>query len=137
MVLYDVYNNTTHKQPFSFVLHVCLRLEFTSNCQCADCSNCFAWSLAHPAANTNWLIITCSFNESILRICRLKILEHEPHTSLHQVCFQTTHPPSDVNDVITLSVIGWKSGGCYINLLSPLYTLLLLFYESITLPLGI
>lgn len=37
----------------------------TSNCQCAACSNCFACSLAQPAANTNWLIITCSRRASI------------------------------------------------------------------------
>lgn len=35
---------------------------FTSNCQWAACSSCLACSLAHPAANTNWLIITCSLN---------------------------------------------------------------------------
>lgn len=38
----------------------------TSNCQCAACKSCFAWSLAQPAAITNWFIIACSFNVSIL-----------------------------------------------------------------------
>lgn len=47
------------------VKHKCRDMIFTSNCQWAACSNCLAWSRAHPAANTNWLIITCSRNESI------------------------------------------------------------------------
>lgn len=46
--------------------HVCLQQQtvrlITSNCQCADCKICLACSRAHPAANTNWLIITCSLN---------------------------------------------------------------------------
>lgn len=40
----------------------------TSNCQCAACNNCLAWSWAHPAATTNWLIIICSRNESIFDV---------------------------------------------------------------------
>lgn len=33
-------------------------LRAVSNCQCAACSSCLAWSAAQPAASTNWLIIT-------------------------------------------------------------------------------
>lgn len=38
----------------------------TSNCQCAAWRSCRAWSLAQPATITNWFIIACSFNLSIL-----------------------------------------------------------------------
>jgi len=41
-------------------------LSAVSNCQWAACSNCFAWSCAHPAATTNWFIITCSRKESMV-----------------------------------------------------------------------
>lgn len=46
------------------LMHGCLFTNsiFTSNCQWAACSNCFACSRAHPAANTNWFIMTCSLN---------------------------------------------------------------------------
>lgn len=44
---------------------MCNGRSLTSNCQCAACSNCFACSLAQPAASTNWLIITCSRRVSI------------------------------------------------------------------------
>lgn len=37
-------------------------LRAVSNCQWADCSSCFACSLAQPAAKTNWLIMTCSLS---------------------------------------------------------------------------
>jgi hypothetical protein len=37
----------------------------TSNCQCAACRSCFAWSAAHPAVRTNWFIITWCFRSSI------------------------------------------------------------------------
>lgn len=48
--------------------NVNIAIMITSNCQCAACNICFAWSRAHPAAKTNWLIITCSLNESIITI---------------------------------------------------------------------
>ena len=38
---------------------------FTSNCQCAACKSCFAWSAAQPAARTNWLIITWCLSSSM------------------------------------------------------------------------
>lgn len=41
------------------------KLKAVSNCQCAACKSCLAWSLAHPAAITNWFIMACSFNASI------------------------------------------------------------------------
>ncbi len=37
----------------------------TSNCQWAAWRSCLACSRAQPAANTNWLIITCSRSESM------------------------------------------------------------------------
>lgn len=37
----------------------------TSNCQCAACRSCFAWSAAQPAVKTNWLIITWCLSSSI------------------------------------------------------------------------
>lgn len=37
----------------------------TSNCQCAACSSCLAWSAAQPAASTNWLIITWCLSSSM------------------------------------------------------------------------
>lgn len=37
----------------------------TSNCQCAACKSCFAWSAAHPAVRTNWFIITWCLSSSI------------------------------------------------------------------------
>lgn len=95
------YKNTTyprlshaHKQAAAiFVphLHVCLlhnRRLRTSNCQCADCRSCLAWSRAHPAASTNWLIITCSFKVSIFGPNSLL----SSPTSC-RVCFQQLGPP--------------------------------------------
>lgn len=44
----------------------------TSNCQWAAWRSCLACSRAQPAANTNWLIITCSRSESmavIVEVC--------------------------------------------------------------------
>jgi hypothetical protein len=41
-------------------------LKAVSNCQWVDWRSCMAWSRAQPAANTNWLIITCSRSESIV-----------------------------------------------------------------------
>lgn len=38
---------------------------FTSNCQCAACKSCFAWSAAQPAVRTNWLIMTWCLSSSI------------------------------------------------------------------------
>lgn len=40
-------------------------LNAVSNCQCAACKSCFAWSAAHPAVRTNWFIITWCFRSSI------------------------------------------------------------------------
>lgn len=37
----------------------------TSNCQWAACSSCFAWSAAHPAVKTNWLIMTWCLSSSM------------------------------------------------------------------------
>ena len=43
-----------------------LKTVLTSNCHFAACSNCFACSAWHPAANTNWLIITCCLRLSMI-----------------------------------------------------------------------
>lgn len=60
----DTQGSLSDKNRMSFMFAI-LWPTHTSNCQCAACSNCFAWSWAQPAASTNWLIITCSLNESI------------------------------------------------------------------------
>lgn len=45
-----------------------LSAAFTSNCQCAACKSCFAWSAAHPAVKTNWFIITWCLSSSIFAV---------------------------------------------------------------------
>lgn len=49
--------------PFSFSV--------TSNCQCAACKSCFAWSAAQPAVRTNWLIMTWCLSSSIFDEARV------------------------------------------------------------------
>ena len=44
---------------------------FTSNCQCAACKSCFAWSAAQPAVRTNWLIMTWCLSSSIFDEARV------------------------------------------------------------------
>lgn len=38
--------------------------KITSNCQCVFCKICLAWSGLHPAADTNWFIMICSFKRA-------------------------------------------------------------------------
>lgn len=44
---------------------------FTSNCQCAACKSCFAWSAAQPAVRTNWFIMTWCLSSSIFDEARV------------------------------------------------------------------
>ncbi len=55
----------SHKQWTSVGMHSVLSIALTSNCQCAACKSCFAWSAAHPAVKTNWFIITWCLSSSI------------------------------------------------------------------------
>lgn len=50
---------------FLFLLLLLIIIFFTSNCQCAACKSCFAWSAAQPAVRTNWLIMTWCLSSSI------------------------------------------------------------------------
>ena len=76
-------NAQSYRRDYPWIRHVCaervshndkhspclhpLATFLTSNCHFAACSNCFACSAWHPAANTNWLIITCCLRLSMMR----------------------------------------------------------------------
>lgn len=72
------------RQPFSLSwMFVYMDEKFTSNCQCAACNNCLACSRAHPAAKTNWFIITCSLRAVSIVVNTKLSLENTRITNAH------------------------------------------------------